>query len=857
MTVVKTLYKPLFLFVSMMWLQCLYGQNSPKDSGNFIRMPASDNYYKSRFYRKMWGEHYRAEWHTPVLFQKAYLDTLAGGLLPYELGGGRQTRSIRLKDANGREYVLRSIDKTFSGALPKIARGSFLEDIANDQVTFAHPYAPLIVAPLAEAAGLYHTNPVIRYVPEQEGLKQYNDSAGNMLYLFEQRPDENWATAKNLANAENITGTEKMLEKILEDNDHLADQETFLRARLFDMVIGDWGRHEGQWRWAVKKTGKQTIYYAIPRDRDNAFTKMDGFLLGVAFKAAKADHMLTFDNKIKNIPSFNFTARHLDHHLLTGLDLNEWKTIAVDIQNKLTDAVIENAVKQMPPEVYPLSGPDITAKLKSRRNDLVTYAEQYYHFLATEVEITGSEKNELFEVAFSDSNVVLNIYKTTKEGNVKNETIYSRKFLPGETKEIRLYGIDGNDRFIVKGKKTSAIKVRLIGSKDNNDYKVDKEVAKKVYIYDDKKAITGNARGAHLELSSDKKITDYKYDYFKYNKAGFKPVLYYSNFDRTHIGLAYNITRQKWRKEPYSAKHHIDAKYSIEQNSFSSAYYSILPQRLGKWDINLYADFDLLRWRNFYGLGNENSLNDNQDFNRVRSKEFIAKAGVSKAWNKYSRFYFNTMFQNYDVIHDTDRVVAKIPYLQAEGLYKAKQYAGAEMYYIFQDVNNAVLATKGVAFFVAADGLQNIKESSRQVMHYQARLELFQPLSKKFGIRISGAAATLSGKPEFYQYNSIGGTNSMRGFQRDRFYGNSTVASQNEIRFLPDVRTKIFNGKLGVFGFYDFGRVWLNGEKNNKWHTGYGAGVILVPFNKIAFSASYGKSKDDSNFHFDIIKTLF
>lgn len=827
------------------------------DSAGYILMPASDKYHQNNFYKKLWGEHYRAEWHTPVLFKKAYLDTMAGGLTPYQMGGGRQTKTIRLHDKNNREYVLRSIDKTFSAALPENTKGTFLEKVANDQVTFAHPYAALVASSLAQAAGLYHARPAIRFIPRQDGLKQYNDSAGDVLYLFEQRADENWETAGNFAYSPKVVGTKKMLERILEDNDHLVDQKTFLRARLFDMLIGDWGRHEDQWRWATKDSGKQTIYLAIPRDRDNAFSKMDGLLLGLALDVADADHMENFGYKIKDVPRFNFTARHLDHHLLTGLSLDEWSMMAADIRQRLTDTVIENAVKQMPPEVYPLSGPEIIAKLKSRRDLLKQYAEQYYRFLAKEVEITGSENNELFMITAASNTVTLAVYKISKEGEVKKEPIYSRTFIKSETKEIRLYGIGGNDRFVVEAQQPLAVKVRLIGSKDNNDYKVNKAAGKQVYIYDDKNADIKNAKGVHSNLSADKNITKYRYDYFKYNEGGVHPIFFYSNFDRIYAGLAYDVTRYKWRKDPYGAKHHIDVKYSFVQKTISSSYTGIFPQKIGNWNLNLFTDLDLVRWRNFYGLGNMNSINDDRDYNRVRSKEFMAKVGTSRDWNKHSTFYFNTIFQHYDVIYDTNRIVAKIPDLQYPDLYGAKQYAGAEAGYIYRAVNNKTIPTKGVAFLLSADGLQNLSEGSKQVIHYNTKAEIYQPLSKAFGIKLSAAASTLSGKPEFYQYNTIGGTNSMRGLQRDRFYGNSTVSSQNEIRYLPDVRTWLFNGKMGIFGFYDFGRVWLKGQKSDQWHGSYGGGIMIVPFNKIAFSIAYGVSKDDSNLHFDIIKPLF
>ena len=35
-----------------------------------------------------------------------------------------------------------------------------------------------------------------------------------------------------------------------EDLDHRVDARGFLRARLMDVFLGDYDRHEGQWRWA-------------------------------------------------------------------------------------------------------------------------------------------------------------------------------------------------------------------------------------------------------------------------------------------------------------------------------------------------------------------------------------------------------------------------------------------------------------------------------------------------------------------------------------------------------------------------------------------------------------------------------
>jgi len=52
---------------------------------------------------------------------------------------------------------------------------------------------------------------------------------------------------------------------------------------------------------------------------------------------------------------------------------------------------------------------------------------------------------------------------------------------------------------------------------------------------------------------------------------------------------------------------------------------------------------------------------------------------------------------------------------------------------------------------------------------------------------------------------------------------------------------------MGLLAFYDNGRVWQPGEISNTWHAGYGGGLILIPFNKVAFTGTYGRSKETTN----------
>ena len=111
--------------------------------------------------RFLLGDHYRKEWATPVALKVLDMDSVAGGLTPLKQGGGHQTKSLRLKGADGKEYVLRSVNKDPSKAIMAELRGTFAEDIVQDQISSANPYAPMVVASLASAAGIFHSTQYI------------------------------------------------------------------------------------------------------------------------------------------------------------------------------------------------------------------------------------------------------------------------------------------------------------------------------------------------------------------------------------------------------------------------------------------------------------------------------------------------------------------------------------------------------------------------------------------------------------------------------------------------------------------------------------------------------------------------
>src|SRR6476469_3011967 len=84
---------------------------------------AGKKYNTGSLHYWIWGSHYRKEWSTPIMVKVINLDSAFGGLTPVEKAGSRQTQGLRLEDKNGKQYVLRSIDKSYKRALPGIFSG--------------------------------------------------------------------------------------------------------------------------------------------------------------------------------------------------------------------------------------------------------------------------------------------------------------------------------------------------------------------------------------------------------------------------------------------------------------------------------------------------------------------------------------------------------------------------------------------------------------------------------------------------------------------------------------------------------------------------------------------------------------
>ena len=415
-----------------------------------VTSPASTNYENLNFMKRIFlGKNYRDEWSVPVKMPVLDIKTAYGGLTPTELGGGQQTKNLRLEDKNGKEYALRSVDKEVEKAVQPHLRKTFVKKLVQDMVSASHPYAALTIPDLAKAARIVAPNPKLYFVPDDPALGKYRELFANTVCMLEER--------EPTPDGSETEDTEEMMQDLMKSNERLVMQEQVLRARLLDMLIADWDRHIDQWKWGKLDSAGKKGYYVIPRDRDFAYFNSAGALVTV-MSWVSLPHMRGFTAESKGLKKLNKKTWFFDHNFLNELDGEDWKRIIAEFQAAITDSVISKAIKRIPPEAYAISGREIEEKLRSRRDGLMQNAMKYYESLARTVHVMGTDNEDLFRVTGSGEDIVVTVYDNSKKksGNI----VYERVFKRGETNEIFLNGFGDDDHFEID--ETVASRIRLM-----------------------------------------------------------------------------------------------------------------------------------------------------------------------------------------------------------------------------------------------------------------------------------------------------------------------------------------------------------------------------------------------------------
>ncbi|MGK0316684.1 MAG: hypothetical protein ACI86M_002919 [Saprospiraceae bacterium] len=811
------------------------------------------------------GETYRKEWSTEIDAPLLLLDEIEGGLTPVQQGGGFQTKSLRLENRDGRQWVVRSIDKDIKKIVPPALRNTFAENVMQDGLSAAHPYGAFAIPELAEAAEIYHANPKFVWLPNQKALGNYNLDFANRLYLFEERPGGNMDGHPTYGNSKKSISTADLVDKLAKSHKHKVDQEYVLKARLFDLLVGDWDRHDDQWRWGIyadEAFPDKKIYRAIPRDRDQVFFKNDGVLNYIASRKFFTPSLRKFDDDIDMVDGLSFNARHFDRHFLSEMTLDKYETIASTLANNITDEVIDKAFQAWPKEIYKISGDRIKEKLKNRRAKLQKYAKELYLYLSKEVTAIGTNSDDIFEIEALDNNLLkVDVYQQSKSNK---HLIWSRILDGKHTNELRLFGLKDNDTFLFTGEKKSSIKVRVVGGSGEDKVKNNADNIS-IIVYDKPQGMNLEGKTVKSKIKDERGINRFDRLDWKMNKSIHFPMI--SFYTDEGIGLSYNLwwIKNGFRKNPYKSSHTLSLSYFNANTALVGSYKGHWPDAFGKnWDFQLSIDGRGPTFSQFfYGLGNEyidytKIFPDNENagapsFFIVRgtnidlNPNFIKNIGNGNSISiKPMVSYINLS----DEITDEERFVNLEQSERNIEDFKSKLYTGIGLEFESMRMNNLVIPTSGYKYTLGADYKQSLSNSDFSNVTLNTNLTAYIPFTATHSFLLAtqiGGQYTF-GDYEFFHANFLTNTSRLRGYKTNRFAGDGLVYHASDLRIRLLQGAGKFKTGIGLYGSFDYGKVFLEGEDADDWHTSYGGGVYLTPLDLIGFKIGYHIGREDTQF---------
>jgi len=795
------------------------------------KIAAGPQYWRGGLARFFLGNDYRKLWVLPIELEYLDLKNEAGGLSPMMTIGGQQTKDLALKGADGRSFTFRGIDKDPSALLPPLLEGTIADRMVQDQMSSVQPSGPLAAETLMRAAGILTTPIRLVIMPDDPLLGEYRSDFAGLMGTFQELPTT--ASGKNpgFTGVIEILDYEQMWERLEKSPSDRVDSKAYLKARLLDLVMGDWNQHRKQWRWA-NLPGEQ-FWQPIPGDRDQVFCRYDGLMLSIS--RTTIPYLLNFEEDYSGIYGMTYGSWDVDRYLLSDLEKPVWKSVARDLKARLSDTVIEDAVRRLPPEYYQIEGPKLENALKKRRDNLIGISNQFYEHLAHQVDIYLTNRSERVEILrMANASVEIRISLPPEEEGSSTEPYYKRRFFRDETREIRLHLLAGNDKVISQGGHNNGILIRVIGGPGQE--RIDDFRGGGLRIYDHE-GTPEIKRGTGTRVNRrpyTKPILKAHAPWIPPQEWGqfTKPLLWFGGGPDigAFIGAGFNTKTYGFRKLSFSTSQTLRFGYASLPRAFRMDYRGEFHLQNSQNFFNLRALASGIEILRFFGFGNETTNNKSSEYFRVRQEQYILDPSFTVQISSSLAFSAGPTFKYSRTKQDEDHIITAVT------SYGANNFGQLGFWAKFNFETNKKNNPNKSGVYFNLEGkyfpsLFDVKSSFGTISGNISADLTASSMSMQPTLAFRLGGKQVFGDYPFHEAAFIGGGSlsgsdaTVRGFRSQRFAGDSCLYGNAELRLRLGDLYIFIPGEMGIFGLSDIGRVYLEGENSDTWHSAVGGGL--------------------------------
>jgi hypothetical protein len=802
------------------------------------------------FFRYWLGDNYRDAWDQPL--EVPCFDLSHGPYTIERVGGSQQSLTFHLKHPSGREYKLRSFIKKIE--LPDILQETIIEDALLDHQSAIHPWGFWLSAKLSDEINLPHNHPYVVYVnTDQPAFKSFQETFKSGFYQMVEKPDNILSDPSYKAQGlEHVWSTQKMVRKLEGKSKYRMDQEAYLKARLFDILIGDWDRHKEQWKWMVFKEKDHWSIRPFPIDRDTAFYKGDGVFTWWGRRKWVNYTWQNYNAKLRHPESLMIQSMSMDHRYTSNVSKEKWKEIAQSIYEALPPEKVAAFLEQFPYHMPEADKKELLTAYTRRRDNFLNTAQQMRVMLHESLDILGTGQKDFFYITQPTPHTIQ--VRIEHDG----ETIFDNEYSVPETKEIRLYGLEGIDTFHVNMPHTVLTKVRIIGGKAE-DHLLIQHATNKQFItaYDDDINITSDN---HIHT----KPYRLRYSAF-YTQANARklnvvaPTLFISSGNpdtQFMLGGGFIYRKAGFQSDPWASTHTLKANFLFDRAAGNAMYQGTWFDIWNRNDLQLTLDLGLPRFYGFfYGLGNglqQIDRPEDDSFYWLRGKHVNFKQQLSFPITQFMQLQPYLQYRYRDFIFGQDHILSTpeenlLDENLAEGtnedLSQDSHYVGMGLDWVYQSNDTvsgplkkrnlyARLGWQVQKGLTGGDGAFQRVDLHTDYINYARRT--------KTQWKISAGGGFNHGNWEFFDAQFLGRNQNLRGFFINRFGGTARIYSSIEINqsLMQKKRPIITDAGLGMF--LDNGRVYLDeDELSDGWHYVVGLQAWITLLDTIAFRPSY------------------
>jgi hypothetical protein len=848
--------------VAMALCASVGGSAASEEAGPRTRVvTVASRYSAGAFHRWMLGSAYRKLWATPFRVEELDLAAEAGGLTPVRRVGGQQTRGLALRGGDGRDYTFRALDKDPTNILPEELRDTFVEALVQDQMAAQHPAGALVAEVLSRAAGVPVLPMRLVVMPDDARLGEFRADLAGVVGTFGEYPQPASASRPGFLDATQILPHDKMFALLEASPETRADTRALLRARLLDLLLGDFDRHRKQWRWGQVPGNPR--WQPFPEDRDQAFSRYEGVL--PAAVSRYVPQIQSFGPRYGSVSDLTYNGREQDRWLLPELGREAWREVAAEVQARLTDEVIEAAARRLPPEWFAIDGPRLIADLRARRDALPEAALRFFLHLAAQVDVQGTDAREQARVTRMPSGELdVEVAPIGADGS-PGPAFFRRRFLPGETREVRLYLRGGDDRAVVVGP-AGPIRVRVLGGP--GDDRLDDSGGGGTRFYDfEGSDHVDRGPGTHWDKRSYRTPPgprnapwipprDWGREWYPL------PALGYSSDYGVFAGAGFVTQGYGFRHHPWADQHALTAGWAFGASQPKLEYRGEFRRENSRAYTGLNARFSGLEVLRYYGFGNDTTAELADDFYKVRQKQVAFAPSLSVPLGGKVDLALAPLVQ-YSSTEEGDRLVnEEAPYgsgnfgqvgvlarLRLDTRRPLLAGASGVRLPVQGDspaggypVGGAYLEARGAVFPKAWD-----VESTFGWVEARASTYLTTASKGRLTLALRSGGRRVFGRYPFHEAASLGGgglfggADTLRGYRANRFIGDASLYGNADLRLYISSFFAALPGEWGLLAFADAGRVWLEGETSDTWHSSYGGGLwfgLLARRNAIAISVA-------------------